>query len=272
MVYVDNTSATSGATYNCNQKYRIKIIVPANYSTNTHGGFGFVAGRTVSQYIGNISVKVSNPNKPNLTNTTLQANCSDGSADLTTLAMAGNVTNYLAGLQYRWFTANSSTGTMVPDPQKAAPGTYYLFAFNPDTQCYSDEATVVTVTKNCPVISGTVYDDWDGVSAGNGINNRSPVQDAALYALLMNPTTHQVVKSMQLTAAGTFSFDGVANTQYYVMISGRNAAPGTAVSLVAPYPTGTVSTGETVGGTLDGTADGNLHPLPRGQIPARLLR
>jgi len=35
------------------------------------------------------------------------------------------------------------TGAMVVDPTKVAPGTYYLFTFNPDTECYSDNGTAV---------------------------------------------------------------------------------------------------------------------------------
>jgi len=62
-----------------------------------------------------------------------------------------------------------------------------------------------------------VYDDWDGAANG-GISNQSAVQNAQLYALLVN-SANNVVKSMKLKADdGSFLFTGAKNTVYYVMI------------------------------------------------------
>ena len=251
--YVNGSKASSGSyAYNINQKYRIKIVVPANYSQNAYGGLGFVFGPNTEKYIGNISVIVKNPDTPNLANSTVQADCSDGTGDLTTLLSSSNITNYLAGLQYRWFTTNSSSGTMVANPQKAEPGTYYLFAKNPDTECFSSTGAKATVVRNCATINGAVYNDWDGAGVG-GINNQPAVQNAVLYAILVNPGNNQVLKSMQLNADGTFSFVASPSTPYRVVISDRNAA---LVVLPLVLSAGDCFHRETINDSPDGTADG----------------
>ncbi|HHT22647.1 MAG TPA: T9SS type A sorting domain-containing protein [Bacteroidales bacterium] len=270
IVKVDGVPATVGninnAIYTANTLYRITIEVPANYgnsATDYYGGIGFWGSKEIGKGFDNVRVESSNPDAPILTNNTVVADCLDESGNLTTLSVGTNITNYLSTLQYRWFITNSSEGAMVPDPLKAAPGTYYLFAFNPATGCYSYTGTRGTVVLDCPVINGTVYHDWDGVNTG-GIDNQLPIQDAVVYPLLVNPANNQVVKSMQLNTDGTYSFVGVKNTQYYVMITHHETAAGTTVPTAPAYPSGSSPTGETVNGTLDGTANGKSTTFTTG--------
>lgn len=246
--------------YNVDEVYRITIEVPANFDNSGvdfFGGIAFWGSNTVDKYIDNVSVRVLNPDAPILKTNSVAASCPDGLGNLNLLSDPSNRENNknLTGLEYRWFYENSSTGAMVVDPTKVAPGTYYLFTFNPDTECYSDNGTAVTVIQDCPVIKGTVYDDWDGAANG-GISNQSAVQNAQLYALLVN-SANNVVKSMKLKADdGSFLFTGAKNTVYYVMISTYDVPVGTPAPAAPAYAPGNLPTGETLNGTVDGTADG----------------
>ena len=245
--------------YNVDEVYRITIEVPANFDNSGvdfFGGIAFWGSNTVDKYIDNVSVRVLNPDAPILKTNSVAASCPDGLGNLNLLSDPSNRENNknLTGLEYRWFYENSSTGAMVVDPTKVAPGTYYLFTFNPDTECYSDNGTAVTVIQDCPVIKGTVYDDWDGAANG-GISNQSAVQNAQLYALLVN-SANNVVKSMKLKADdGSFLFTGAKNTVYYVMISTHDVPVGT-LHRQPGVCSGNLPTGETLNGTVDGTADG----------------
>ena len=257
-VWVDNQlyNPQNPITYNNAQKYRVKITVPANYAIDgkyAYGGICLQAQSPGLKYVGNISVIAGNPETPSLINTTVNTSCPKGLGDLTPLAMGSNMNNYSPELHYHWFTTNSSEEVRVADPQNVPVGKYYVFAFDPNTRCYSNSGTEVTVIQSCPVIEGTVYHDWDG--SANGINNLNPVSNAFLYALLVNPDNNQVVKSIKLTADGKFSFAGATSTSYYVMISNRDVAVGVTAPTAPAYPLGTKATGETVDDVLETGVD-----------------
>ena len=249
-VWLDGQPAVTGYSpnYSNNRFYRITIEVPINFGnsgSDYFGGIAFWSGNRVTKYIDNVSVTVSLPERPILTTATVAGNCPDGLANLYSLG-AGNITNRQVGWDYYFFYENSSVGARVKDPTQAPPGTYYMFAYNKDLECYSTQGTAVTVTKSCPEVKGSVYDDWDGVIGG--IANKTTVQNSVLYVHLVNPTNNLVLKSTQLKADGTYTMTGAVNTPYRAVLSDRNAAVGNPAPAYIP---GVIPTGETVNGATE---------------------
>ncbi len=117
---------------------------------------------------------------------------------------------------------------------------------NPATANLPFSAAAVTV-------SGTVFDDADGSKVKNGSEVLSTA--TGLNAVLVDTSTSKVVATTPVSS-GAFSFSNVpANSTYTVRITTATATVGSTPPAVT-LPSGWVSTGENLNGTVDGTVDG----------------
>ena len=115
------------------------------------------------------------------------------------------------------------------------------------------------------IISGTVFNDADGLTDGNisqsgSVNNPGTNVGGTLFANLLN-SSNLVVASKPIDVNGSYLFDNVPVGTYSVQLT-TNSSAGTYTTPLAPPPTalpaGWVNTGEFngVGAGNDGSADG----------------
>ena len=106
-------------------------------------------------------------------------------------------------------------------------------------------------------LSGTVFDDVDGVTGGVA-NKLGTNTGTTLYANLLD-SANNVVQSVLIPASGIYSFTGLNSGNYTVQLSINPGTVGNAAPVKA-LPNGWVNTGENLGtGTgNDGTTDGLL--------------
>ncbi|MCH7403927.1 carboxypeptidase-like regulatory domain-containing protein, partial [Belliella kenyensis] len=116
---------------------------------------------------------------------------------------------------------------------------------------------------NNNTISGTVFNDADGSS--NGINNLSGITIEGINVILIGPDIfgNEVVYNVREVSSedGTFSFTGLSNGSYRILLTTATAEPLDPVSTVSiDLPLGWVNTGENLGTGIgnDGLADGIL--------------
>ncbi|MFN7278993.1 MAG: beta strand repeat-containing protein, partial [bacterium] len=130
----------------------------------------------------------------------------------------------------------------------------------------SNNSVVTTATFTSPTISGTVYNDNDGLSDSKVDGTGSTA--GGLYVNLVN-SSGNVVASKAVGASGTYTFtigDGVvASTTYTVILTNAAQTVGNALS-TATLASGWVSTGEDCcdDAGSDGTVDGKVSVTSTG--------
>lgn len=111
------------------------------------------------------------------------------------------------------------------------------------------------------VLSGNVFYDGNGLS-DNTVNGTYQIP-SGINAVLYNPSTNTVlavqpVPGFGQPGEGRFSFNVSANSQYRVLLTTLNPAPGSQAPALSSLPPTFISTGENIGAGpgSDGTVDG----------------
>jgi SdrD B-like domain len=102
-------------------------------------------------------------------------------------------------------------------------------------------------------LSGTVFNDVSGNKLKDGTEPFVDGVTQSLRAVLLD-SNNQVVKTVSVTATGTYDFGKVIPGNYTIVLT------TTAATLANPIvlPTGWATTGENIGGTIDPTADSTI--------------
>ncbi|WP_153797328.1 beta strand repeat-containing protein [Foetidibacter luteolus] len=154
--------------------------------------------------------------------------------------------------------SNYTPSFLTFDPPTGA-GTYTITYSQVDAAGQtSSVAGTVTLTINAITISGTVFNDLNGMS-DNTVNGAGYNGGGSLNAVLINATANTVAAIAAVATNGTYSFTNADAGNYKVQITTSTATVGAAAPAVV-LPSGYVSTSEKFGtGTgSDGTPDGIL--------------
>ncbi|HTO16082.1 MAG TPA: T9SS type A sorting domain-containing protein [Edaphocola sp.] len=135
------------------------------------------------------------------------------------------------------------------------------FTVNVFTTAAKSPDAVFTATVNCVGLSGHIFHDANGMVDGI-VNATGSSQFAAnyLYAVLVDPTTNEVLDVKGITAGGAYDFGKVGQTAYEIYVSTTEPIVGTTFT-TSNYPSGYLPTGENLGsgaGT-DLLVDGKLN-------------
>lgn len=134
---------------------------------------------------------------------------------------------------------------------------------------YESTAAIFNATINCGTISGNIWHDANGLS-DSIVNANGPAGQFAAngaYAVLVDPTTNTVIKTVPIAAGGAYTFGSIDAGNYNIFVSNTATPPTTLTS--PSYPAGGyISTGENLG-TAKGNdllVDGKLN-VTLGSIP-----
>ncbi len=122
------------------------------------------------------------------------------------------------------------------------------------TTCGGSPILTSTYTIYDDDIGGTVFKDIDGNKIQNG--SEAGTNAGGLNAVLIN-SSNQVVATTAVAADGTYLFSNTVTGNYTVEITTATAMISAAPPAVT-LPTGWMSTGENLSGTVDATIDGKL--------------
>jgi uncharacterized repeat protein (TIGR01451 family) len=145
---------------------------------------------------------------------------------------------------------NSTPSSNVGTGATTAAGTSGVNTITGIIPTYSDAAVRYNFGEVGSVVSGSVFNDTNGLS--DTFVNGSPVVGAAapfatLTAYLVN-SAGTIVASSPVTATGTYSFSNiVAATGYTVVLSNVAGTTGAATGISTALPAGWVNTGEVNG-------------------------
>lgn len=104
----------------------------------------------------------------------------------------------------------------------------------------------LTIPFNAVNLSGTVYNDVNGLNAGGNVDGAGIglPSGTQLYANLLNAAGTTVIATVPVNANGTYSFNSIApNTNYTVQVSTNQGTVGGATPVTA-LPANWVNTGE----------------------------
>lgn len=151
----------------------------------------------------------------------------------------------------------NSSGVVTYDPTNNYNNTAPLpinYTVRDNAGAISNQATITITYKPHVSLSGTVFNDNNGLNGGNTIDGTvTPLP--TLYASLVDPATNTIVATVPVVD-GSYIFENIAGNSNYNIVLTTNAAGSTAPSL----PTGWFNTGEYVnsGAGSDLTANGIL--------------
>ena len=184
--------------------------------------------------------------------------CTGGSTVLTLTGGGGGT-----GETITWYTG-SCGGTLAGTGNSLSVSptttTTYYGRYEDGAPCSYNSACVqvtVTVTFNGVSLSGTVFDDANGLTDsmvnGNGTN-----VNGLLYANLVD-ASGTVLASVAVASDGTYSFDSISNGSYTVQVTVNAGTVGQPMPATA-LPANWANTGEHLGteSGSDGTPDGLL--------------
>lgn len=161
------------------------------------------------------------------------------------------------GHNYVWYSDSAGT-TIVQDPTKVGPGTYYMKTVS-TSGCESTTLTSFTVTSNCPTYSGKVFQDYNGASVNGIAATTNPATEVGtsgrgLYVAIVD-ATGKVINTTAVNGDGTFTLNG-NGTAVKAILAYPQPVIGSTLTAAALQPN-YVSTGEAINSTTpNGTADG----------------
>ena len=167
---------------------------------------------------------------------------------------------------YQLYNLSRTAYTVVVDTS-TLPANLTKQVVDPDAS--KDNKTSVTLTTlamdntTCnfgyqyPAVSGTVYDDANGLSDGT-VNGTGTYAGGLLYANLIS-SGNLVVQAVAVASGGTYTFPNVTPNNYTVVLSTTQGTVG-ASAPAAALPTNWVNTGEYLGSGSgsDGAVNGSL--------------
>ncbi|GAA4323336.1 hypothetical protein [Flaviaesturariibacter amylovorans] len=163
---------------------------------------------------------------------------------------AAQLESLLDALQYQNTATSISNGTRN-------------FTVNAYTPGFESPDAVFSVTLNCVGISGNIFRDANGLTDNtvNAIGTQFAAN--AAYAVLVNASNNQVVRSVGIAAGGAYDLGTVDAGSYIIYVRNSAATAGSVVT-TPTYPTSTsgsfVPVGENVGAGAgnDGLVDGKI--------------
>lgn len=136
----------------------------------------------------------------------------------------------------------------------------YTFRFDvPTTSVYGNDFYLDDLTiSGCPFysISGNVFNDVNALT-DNTVNGTGTNVSNSMYAALVDEVTNKVIAYVPVSSTGAYSFGGLAEGDYGVVITNVLPVIG-ATTPSSSLPTGWINTGEHIGTSAgnDGTVNG----------------
>lgn len=162
-----------------------------------------------------------------------------------------------AGHNYVWYS-DSVGATMIQDPTKVGPGTYYMKTVS-SSGCEATPLTSFTVTSSCPTYSGKVFQDYNGSSVNGIAATATPATEVGtsgrgLYVAIVDAAS-KVINTTSVNSDGTFTLSGDGTAVKAILVYPQPAI-GSTLTAAALQPN-YVSTGEAINSTApNGTPDG----------------
>ncbi|MEI6605851.1 MAG: SdrD B-like domain-containing protein, partial [Verrucomicrobiota bacterium] len=153
-------------------------------------------------------------------------------------------------------TSGNPTKVISVDPASGAVSVMLTYAAIDNAGKEDPSPGTVTVPFTYITLSGTVFDDANGLTDST-VNGTGSNASGTLHVNLIDPNG-LVLATTSVNSNGTYSFTNVPpNTRSEVMLSTIAGVVGESEPGYA-LPTNWVNTGESAGGTLDGHPDGEL--------------
>ncbi|QKZ14255.1 beta strand repeat-containing protein [Spirosoma sp. KUDC1026] len=172
------------------------------------------------------------------------------------LSPATNGTLYYNGTAVTVTTIITSfTSTLVTlDPNDGAITASFAYTIYDNALVSAPSATTVNVPFTTLSISGTIFDDANGLT-DNVISGTATNAGGGLYVLVSNAANNTVVTSTLVPATGVYSLTGLYPASYSVRLSTTSVAVGAPAPAVS-LPTNWTSIGEGTATAGDGTPNG----------------
>ena len=169
-----------------------------------------------------------------------------------------NATFPVAGVVVSSNTSGSPTQTITVDPSIAGSGTITISFVARDAAGKESANTGTASISFNTSIAGKIFNDVNGLS-DNTLNGPLVNPSNSINAVLVSNTTGLVVAST-LASGGAYTFNGIINDNYYVLITTNTAVVGAAPPAVS-LPAGWSAIGEYngTGAGSDGTVNGILN-------------
>jgi hypothetical protein len=172
------------------------------------------------------------------------------------LAPATNGILYYGGTAVTSTTiiTNFNPALVTLDPIDGAITTSFAYTIYDNALVSAPGATTVNVPFNLLAISGTIFDDANGLT-DNVISGTATNAGGPLYVIVSNTANNTVVTSTLVPATGVYSLTGLYPAIYSVRLSTTSVAVGSTPPGVS-LPTNFTSIGEGTAAAGDGTPNG----------------
>ncbi|MFN5706207.1 MAG: beta strand repeat-containing protein, partial [bacterium] len=150
-----------------------------------------------------LTLVVTDVTKPVPTLTTINL-CSPATANLRSIEPTAPT-----GVTYKWFTGSTTSSTEVADPASVSTGTYYLFAYSADGNCYGVASDAVSVNVGS-LVTPTLSSSTASACSPSTINLNSyytsdGTSSYAWYTVNTNPSPATLVSNpSQISTTGTY--------------------------------------------------------------------
>lgn len=245
--YTLATSNPDGATY---EWFTVPSNSVAPVTTASASGTYFMyrkSGTCYSQNYATLNLSVADVSKPSVAGSTLTY-CAPATADLTALQPAA-----AANTIFEWHTAASDpgAGNLVASPAAIGDGTYYLYAYAADGNCYSAASNPVSVTINSTT-AATISTAAVAVCAPSTVdlNNYNTTAGSNTYKWYTtnNPDAEYLVSVPEgVSQSGTYylyatNSNGCTGSPSQGLTVTINSKPSAAVTSPAPVCSGASNT------------------------------